>query len=149
MPSLIFSYWTTTLDSLASALSSCNMSHVRIDGSLSLDQRRKVIEKFQSEPGLRIMLLTFGSGSVGSVSCSESNSTRRFTLTMHHRRLNLTAATHVHLMEPQWNPMVEAQAAARVDRLDQDKNVVILRYIVKDSIEEVFRNPPVYNIFVL
>ena len=34
--------------------------------------------------------------------------------------------------------MVEAQAAARVDRLDQNKDVVILRYIVKDSIEEVF-----------
>ncbi len=34
--------------------------------------------------------------------------------------------------------MVEAQAAARVDRLDQDKPVTILRYIVKDSIEEVF-----------
>ena len=35
--------------------------------------------------------------------------------------------------------MIEAQAAARVDRLDQRNNVVILRYIVKDSIEEVFR----------
>ena len=45
-------------------------------------------------------------------------------------------------MEPQYNPMVEAQAAARVDRLDQDKEVVILRYIVKDSIEEVFRTSP-------
>ena len=55
-----------------------------------------------------------------------------------HVRLNLTAATHVHLVEPQWNPMVEAQAAARVDRLDQDRDVVILRYIVKDSIEEVY-----------
>lgn len=38
--------------------------------------------------------------------------------------------------------MVEAQAAARVDRLDQDKNVVILRYIVKDLIEEVHRSQP-------
>ena len=53
------------------------------------------------------------------------------------KRLNLTAATHVHIVEPQWNPMVEAQAAARVDRLDQDKDIVILRYIVKDSVEEV------------
>ena len=53
------------------------------------------------------------------------------------KRLNLTAATHVHIVEPQWNPMVEAQAAARVDRLDQDKDIVILRYIVKNSVEEV------------
>lgn len=64
-----------------------------------------------------------------------------------YRRLNLTAATHVHLMEPQYNPMVEAQAAARVDRLDQDKEVVILRYIVKDSIEEVFRTSPAYPFY--
>ena len=53
------------------------------------------------------------------------------------RRLNLAAATHVHLVEPHWNPMVEAQAAARVDRLDQKKPIYIYRYVVKDSIEEV------------
>lgn len=52
-------------------------------------------------------------------------------------RLNLTPGTHVHLVEPQWNPMVEAQAAARVDRLDQQKDVVIQRYIVEKSIEKV------------
>lgn len=52
-------------------------------------------------------------------------------------RLNLAAATHVHLIEPHWNPMVEAQAAARVDRLDQKKSIHIYRYVVKESIEEV------------
>ncbi len=40
-------------------------------------------------------------------------------------------------MELHWNPMVEAQAAARVDRLDQTRDIVIHRYIVKESIEEV------------
>lgn len=40
--------------------------------------------------------------------------------------------------------MVEAQAAARVDRLDQDKDIVILRYVVKDSIEEVFSMTAAY-----
>jgi SNF2 family DNA or RNA helicase len=33
--------------------------------------------------------------------------------------------------------MVEAQAAARVDRMDQKKDIIIYRYIVQDSIEEV------------
>ena len=60
---------------------------------------------------------------------------KRLELTL--GRLNLTPATHVHLIEPQWNPMVELQAAARVDRLDQENDVVILRYIVEDSIEKV------------
>lgn len=52
-------------------------------------------------------------------------------------RLNLTAASYVHFVEPQWNPMVEAQAAARVDRLGQTKDVVIVRYVVENSIELV------------
>lgn len=52
--------------------------------------------------------------------------------------LNLTAASYVHIVEPQWNPMVEAQAAARVERLDQTKNIVIIRYIVERLIEEVY-----------
>ncbi|KAL9610822.1 MAG: hypothetical protein Q9167_004491 [Letrouitia subvulpina] len=116
--SLVFSFWTTTLNALEDALVARNMTCTRIDGSLSLEQRKKAIAAFQSEPDVRIMLLSFGSGSVG---------------------LSLTAATRVHLVEPQWNPMVEAQAAARVDRLDQKKDVVILRYVVKDSIEKVLQ----------
>ena len=65
MLSLVFSFWTRTLDSLEYALSSRNMAYARIDGSLGLDQRKAAIERFQSEPDLRIMLLSFGSGSVG------------------------------------------------------------------------------------
>ena len=67
MLSLVFSFWTTTLDSLACALTSRSMAFARIDGSLNLDQRRRAMESFQSEPDLRIMLLSFGSGSVGLV----------------------------------------------------------------------------------
>lgn len=67
MFSLVFSYWTTTLDSLACALSSRSMAYTRIDGGLNLDQRRRAIESFQSEPDLKILLLSFGSGAVGLV----------------------------------------------------------------------------------
>ena len=64
-PSLVFSVWTTTLDMLESALSSHRLSYSRIDGSCSLEQRSPAINKFKTDPGLRIMLLTFGTGSVG------------------------------------------------------------------------------------
>ncbi|KAH8150923.1 uncharacterized protein LAJ45_05105 [Morchella importuna] len=50
--------------------------------------------------------------------------------------LNLTVASRVHLMEPQWNPMVEHQALDRVHRIGQKNEVVTTRYIVKNSIEE-------------
>lgn len=51
--------------------------------------------------------------------------------------LNLTAANHVFLMEPQWNPMVEDQALDRVHRIGQKKEVTTTRYIVKKTLEEV------------
>jgi SWI/SNF-related matrix-associated actin-dependent regulator of chromatin subfamily A3 len=40
-------------------------------------------------------------------------------------------------MEPQWNPMAEEQALDRVYRIGQTRDVLAIRYIVKDSIEEV------------
>ena len=52
-------------------------------------------------------------------------------------RLDLTAASRVHLLEPQWSPMAEEQALDRVHRMGQRQEVVATRYIVKDSIEEV------------
>lgn len=56
---------------------------------------------------------------------------------MHLASVNLTVANHVHIMEPQWNPMVEAQAVDRVHRIGQERDVVITRYLIKNSIEFV------------
>ncbi|KAJ5740687.1 Helicase C-terminal [Penicillium malachiteum] len=49
--------------------------------------------------------------------------------------VDLTVASCVHIVEPHWNPMVEAQALDRVHRMGQRRDVSITRYIVKDSIE--------------
>lgn len=57
-------------------------------------------------------------------------------------RVDLTAANHVHLLEPQWNPMAEAQAVDRVHRIGQTREVLTTRYITRDSIETVSRPPP-------
>ena len=52
-------------------------------------------------------------------------------------RLNLTIASCVYILEPQWNPMVEYQAIARVLRLGQTRKVRVVRYIMKDTVEGV------------
>lgn len=65
--SLVFSYYTKTLDTLGHALSDREMAFERFDGSLSLDQRSTAIQRFQETSSIRIMLLSYGSGSVGYV----------------------------------------------------------------------------------
>ena len=55
-------------------------------------------------------------------------------------RVDFTVANHVHLIEPHWNPMAEAQAVDRVHRIGQDREVVITRYIMRNSVEKVDQN---------
>lgn len=52
-------------------------------------------------------------------------------------RLNLQSVNRVFIVEPQWNPSVEDQAIARAIRLGQTQQVLVIRYRVKNSIEEV------------
>jgi SNF2 family DNA or RNA helicase len=50
--------------------------------------------------------------------------------------LNLTAADYVFLLDPWWNPAVEAQAIDRTHRIGQGKPVFAYRLIAKDTVEE-------------
>ncbi|RSL54272.1 hypothetical protein CEP54_010010 [Fusarium duplospermum] len=53
--------------------------------------------------------------------------------------IDLISACHVHILEPQWNPMTESQAIGRVHRFGQRQKVTVTRYIVKKSIETYIR----------
>jgi SNF2 family DNA or RNA helicase len=48
----------------------------------------------------------------------------------------LTAADHVFLLDPWWNPAAEDQAADRAHRIGQDKPVMVYRMVAKDTVEE-------------
>ncbi|WKT53622.1 Helicase superfamily 1/2, ATP-binding domain [Fusarium oxysporum f. sp. vasinfectum] len=86
-----------------------------IHGGCSLTQRRKMLEEFQMPHGPGILLMTLGTGAVG---------------------LNLEVASRIFLLEPQWNPSIEDQAIGRALRLGQTTQVKVIRYIVKNTIEE-------------
>lgn len=53
------------------------------------------------------------------------------------RSLDLTAASRVYLMEPQWNPTLEEQALARAHRIGQTRPVTTVRFVMQESLEEV------------
>ncbi|KAF3760335.1 hypothetical protein M406DRAFT_269047 [Cryphonectria parasitica EP155] len=129
--SVIFSYWTGMLDMISCALdprlSSLNLSAVRIDGRSTLQQRDDALNRFNCDRRCVVMLVTIGAGGEG---------------------MDLTVAPDVHIVEPQWNPMAEAQAVDRVHRIGQTKDVTVTRYCVKDSIEEVSTPTPCAGILV-
>ena len=50
--------------------------------------------------------------------------------------LNLTAAEYVFLLDPWWNPAVEAQAIDRAHRIGQSRHVFAYRLIARDTVEE-------------
>ena len=90
---------------------------MRLDGSMSHMVRSEVVSAFQSRHphSPQVLLLSLKAGGVG---------------------LNLTAANHLLLLDPAWNPACEWQCFDRTHRMGQTKDVTIYKFITKDSIEE-------------
>ncbi|KAF4995234.1 hypothetical protein FGRMN_5265 [Fusarium graminum] len=112
--SVVFGCWTKMLDRVSQDLQRAGFTTARIDGQASLEQRRNALKSFKEDPNCTVMLATIGSAGEG---------------------IDLLSACNVHILEPQWNPMNEAQAIGRVHRFGQTQQVTVTRYVVKKSIE--------------
>ena len=112
--SVIFSGWTTHLDLIQLALEDRKIKFTRLDGKMSRAKRTSALDVFREDPEVRVILVSIGAGGLG---------------------LNLTTASRVYMMEPQFNPAAETQAVDRVHRLGQTREVFITRFIMQDSFE--------------
>lgn len=112
---MIFSGWTMHLDLIEAAFDNVGITHTRIDGKMNRLQRADSLTKFRDDPDVEAILVSISAGGVG---------------------LNLTSASCVYIMEPQFNPAAEAQAIDRIHRLGQEREVFCTRYIMQDSFEE-------------
>jgi superfamily II DNA or RNA helicase len=110
---LVFSQWTSLLDLVEPHLREASIAFTRLDGSTR--DRAAVVGEFQAEAGPPVMLVSLKAGGTG---------------------LNLTAADHVFLLDPWWNPAVEDQAADRAHRIGQERPVMVYRMVAKDTVEE-------------
>lgn len=110
---LVFSQWTGLLDRIEPALERAGLSYLRLDGSTP--DRARVVSGFQDPEGPPVMLISLKAGGVG---------------------LTLTAADHIYLMDPWWNPAAEDQASDRAHRIGQTRPVFIHRLVARDTIEE-------------
>ena len=135
--SIVFSFWTATLDLAGAALDQAHISYTRVDGTMLAKQRQLALESFVEDSRIRTILISLRCGSTGYV---KGLYLRKYPSSLTVSRLILTAANHVFLMEPQWNPMIEDQALDRVHRIGQTKEVTTVRYIVNNTLEEVRQN---------
>ena len=110
---LVFSQFVSMLDLIKDELEHKGIPYAYLTGQTK--NRRAVVDSFQHNPAVRVFLISLKAGGVG---------------------LNLTEADYVYLIDPWWNPAVENQAIDRSYRIGQQKNVVAIRLICPDTIEE-------------
>ena len=109
----MFSQFTSLLKIVGERLNESGAVYEYLDGATRDRQAR--VERFQDDPSCRIFLISLKAGGVG---------------------LNLTAAEYVFILDPWWNPAVEAQAVDRTHRIGQQRPVFAYRLITRDTVEE-------------
>ncbi len=110
---LIFSQFVKHLKIVSEYLDNQKLPYAYLDGTTK--DRQKQVERFQTDPEVSIFLISLKAGGTG---------------------LNLTKADYVFLLDPWWNPAVEAQAIDRAHRIGQTKKVFAYKFVTKDTIEE-------------
>ncbi len=110
---LIFSQFTSMLAILRGRLDEQQIRYEYLDGQTQ--DRAAPVDRFQNDPESKLFLISLKAGGLG---------------------LNLTAAEYVFLLDPWWNPAVEAQAIDRTHRIGQTRSVFAYRLIARDTVEE-------------
>jgi hypothetical protein len=110
---LVFSQFTSMLSIVKKFLDKQGWTYEYLDGKTK--DRQGKVNRFQTDKDCPIFLISLKAGGVG---------------------LNLTAADYCFILDPWWNPAVEAQAIDRAHRIGQTKKVFAYRFVAKDTVEE-------------
>lgn len=111
---IVFSQFTSMLSIIAHELKQRNIPFFYLAGSTSAQERKREVKEF-NRGEVKVFLISLKAGGTG---------------------LNLTGADTVIHFDPWWNPAVEDQATDRAYRIGQKKKVQVIKYVLKDSIEE-------------
>jgi SNF2 family DNA or RNA helicase len=110
---LVFSQFTKLLSLVKTQFDAAGIKYEYLDGKTR--DRQGCVERFQNDDSVSSFLISLKAGGSG---------------------LNLTAADYVFLLDPWWNPAVEAQAIDRAHRIGQQNPVIAYRMICRDTVEE-------------
>ena len=109
---IVFSQWVEPLEVIAHALR--DFGPLQFHGKIPGPQRPAIIDQFKADPTKHVILMSYGTGSVG---------------------LNLQFTNYVFLFDRWWNPAIEDQAINRAHRVGQKLPVTVTRFIAENTIE--------------
>ncbi|KAK6851903.1 recombinational repair protein [Apiospora arundinis] len=113
---VLISNYTQTLDLFERLCRNRAYGCLRLDGTMNVNKRQKLVDKFNDPDGPEfVFLLSSKAGGCG---------------------LNLIGANRLVLFDPDWNPAADQQALARVWRDGQKKDCFVYRFIATGTIEE-------------
>eukprot|EP00850_Spirogloea_muscicola_P012718 SM000083S22765 [mRNA] locus=s83:377343:380340:+ [translate_table: standard] len=112
---IVFSQWTSMLNLLEAPLQAAGLQFRRLDGTMNVNARERAIAEFSTRPEVTVMIMSLKAASLG---------------------LNMVAACHVLLLDVWWNPATEEQAIDRAHRIGQLRPVRVLRFTVRNTIED-------------
>ncbi|SBT74927.1 Snf2-related CBP activator, putative [Plasmodium malariae] len=112
---LLFTQFIKMLDIIEIFLNHLNYSFIRLDGSTKVEQRQKIVTKFNNDKSIFIFISSTRSGSIG---------------------INLIAANVVIFYDTDWNPSIDKQAMDRCHRIGQTKDVHVFRFVCEYTVEE-------------
>lgn len=112
---LLFSQFTSVLESIKKILEAEGIEYFYLDGSTKASERVKLVNEFNNSDNIKVFLISLKAGGTG---------------------LNLTSADVVIHFDPWWNPAIEDQATDRAHRFGQKNVVEVIKLIAKGSIEE-------------
>jgi SNF2 family DNA or RNA helicase len=109
---LVFSQFTAFLALVRQLFDTSGLTYEYLDGKTR--DRHGCVDRFQTDPRCQLFLISLKAGGQG---------------------LNLTAAEYVFILDPWWNPAVEAQAIDRAHRIGQKQRVIATRIVANNTIE--------------
>ncbi|KAK9389045.1 P-loop containing nucleoside triphosphate hydrolase protein [Lipomyces mesembrius] len=113
---VVISNYTQTLDVIEKFCRSQRYGTLRLDGTMNVNKRQKLVDRFNDLEGDEfVFLLSSKAGGCG---------------------INLIGANRLVLFDPDWNPAADQQALARVWRDGQKKDCFVYRFIASGTIEE-------------
>ncbi|KAL4954047.1 P-loop containing nucleoside triphosphate hydrolase protein [Aspergillus filifer] len=121
---LVFSHSVRLLKMLQMLFNHTSYNVSYLDGSMTYEDRAKVVDEFNSDPRQFVFLISTRSGGVG---------------------LNITSANKVVIVDPNWNPSYDLQAQDRAYRIGQTRNVEVFRLISAGTIEEIVYARQIYK----